>query len=730
MAISAPDDIAIVEMEAPNRRHSVASLSDIDEDVVYKSFTQLRQRRKSLTQSVGKTKKKGKAEKTEDGFDIDDYRNVQNDGDLQLFTTPGMIFQHIQKQKQVIQNVRFQPWPMRVKKNTVKTAQSYVSQYEGQLSKREGYQERGQQYWRKFQRIWNNLVVIFLPWELRIKTIESHFGSSVASYFVFLRWLTAVNLLYALLWLLVILPEIFVGEKPGESARKTVPVGEEGVALDFDTIWDFNGYVKYSVLFYGYYGSNPYLGNGYQLPLAYLLVGLATYAVSFIVILRKMAANSRMSKMSSPNEQFTFCWKVFTGWDFMIGNAETADKTVAANATVLREAIIEMEEKEKENERKPVTVFLRVLANLLVIIVLCGSGYAIYQVVLRSQEFEQVEDKSTLSWWETNEVSIVVTMITLVCPSLFEMIGAMESYHPRVALRWQLARIMVLYMGNLYTLIIALLGRVSDMTKNSRASYEANMGTLAALRGDLWDVQNQTIHDPYNSTDISRNRNGSISELIRNITNVEDQLKMLGPDDCWETVVGQEFFKLVFFDLVAVVLGTLCGDFLRAVSVRYLNYCCCWDLEMKFPEYPEFKIAENVLHLVYNQGMVWMGCFFSPCLAAFNVLKLVITLYIRAWAVVTCNVPHERIFRASRSNNFYLTLLLVMLFLCVLAFGYSVVAIQPSHNCGPFSNYTSMLDVIGQSMESSFPHWLNSVIDYMNTAGVVVPLLLFLCLDL
>lgn len=62
-------------------------------------------------------------------------------------------------------------------------------------------------------------------------------------------------------------------------------------------------------------------------------------------------------------------------------------------------------------------------------------------------------------------------------------------------------------------------------------------------------------------------------------------------------------------------------------------------------QYGDFKIAENILHLVNNQGQVWMGMFFAPGLAILNLVKLGILMYFRSWAVLTCNVPHEVIFR-------------------------------------------------------------------------------------
>lgn len=51
----------------------------------------------------------------------------------------------------------------------------------------------------------------------------------------------------------------------------------------------------------------------------------------------------------------------------------------------------------------------------------------------------------------------------------------------------------------------------------------------------------------------------------------------------------QELLKLSIIDLISTILTVLLIDFIRALVVRYMNVCCCWDLEKQFVSYRLFQ---------------------------------------------------------------------------------------------------------------------------------------------
>lgn len=54
----------------------------------------------------------------------------------------------------------------------------------------------------------------------------------------------------------------------------------------------------------------------------------------------------------------------------------------------------------------------------------------------------------------------MMSLLGMFCPPLFETIAALENYHPRIGLKWQLGRIFALFLGNLYTFLLALMDDV------------------------------------------------------------------------------------------------------------------------------------------------------------------------------------------------------------------------------------------------------------------------------
>uniref|UniRef100_H0VT23 Transmembrane channel-like protein n=1 Tax=Cavia porcellus TaxID=10141 RepID=H0VT23_CAVPO len=601
------------------------------------------------------------------------------------------ILEQVEEKKKLINTVRNKPWPMAKKLTELREAQAFVEKYEGALGKGKG----------KRLYAYRMLMAKVRDWRQRPAGRPlSHFGSSVASYFIFLRWMYGVNLvLFGLIFGLVIIPEVLMGVPYGSIPRKTVPRAEEEKAMDFSVLWDFEGYIKYSALFYGYYNNQRTIGwLRYRLPMAYFMVGVSVFGYSLMIVIRSMASNTQGSTSEGESDNFTFSFKMFTSWDYLIGNSETADNKYVSITTSFKESIVDEQESNKE-ENIHLTRFLRVLANFLIICCLCGSGYLIYFVVKRSQEFSKMQN---VTWYERNEVEIVMSLLGMFCPPLFETIAALENYHPRIGLKWQLGRIFALFLGNLYTFLLALMDDV-----HLKLSNEAK----------IKNITHWTLFNYYNSS-------GWNASVPRPPLHPADVPR----GSCWETAVGIEFMRLTVSDMLVTYITILLGDFVRACFVRFMNYCWCWDLEAGFPSYAEFDISGNVLGLIFNQGMIWMGSFYAPGLVGINVLRLLTSMYFQCWAVMSSNVPHERVFKASRSDNFYMGLLLLVLFLSLLPVAYTIMSLPPSFDCGPFSGKNRMYDVLQETIENDFPTFLGKIFAFLANPGLIIPAILLMFL--
>ena len=104
----------------------------------------------------------------------------------------------------------------------------------------------------------------------------------------------------------------------------------------------------------------------------------------------------------------------------------------------IRESLVEETAREKEKTKNWETIAKRVLANFLFVLLVLGSAYLVVWVVERS-----IQEDAT-SWYRQNEITIVMSLISMIMPNFFDLIALLEEYHPRKAMRWILGRIMVL----------------------------------------------------------------------------------------------------------------------------------------------------------------------------------------------------------------------------------------------------------------------------------------------
>jgi hypothetical protein len=93
-----------------------------------------------------------------------------------------------------------------------------------------------EQFFQTAKRELFNLASFLVPWEARIKEIESLFGSAVASYFTFLRWVFWINLVITVgFTAFVVVPEV---RQPCVSPTKRTTFDR---LFNMNRCWPLNG---------------------------------------------------------------------------------------------------------------------------------------------------------------------------------------------------------------------------------------------------------------------------------------------------------------------------------------------------------------------------------------------------------------------------------------------------------------------------------------------------------
>lgn len=469
-------------------------------------------------------------------------------------------------------------------------------------------------------------------WQYSFKQIGGRFGSSVLSYFLFLRTLLHFSaFLFLLNVLFIVIPQAVYPPRVNSSSFT-------GLELLTGA-----GHFTSTVLFYGYYTnstinkiSTPSKINAssvagttlrlpYNMPLAYVFtVGVSFFITCIILVYSMSKSFGRVFRVSGTYKDLATM--VFCCWDFKVIQKRPVMLQHENISTQLKELLGEMAHK------APKLTILQKLRKLTVLFVtwgvclgsVTGCVVAVYYLstYLHQERLRSGLSMSTLQ----SEASLLilpltVSFINLFLPYLYNLLEIAERQEsPALQVYIAMSRNLLLKMMMLGMLCYHWLAQVPP------------------------------------------------SEHIQ----------------CWETFVGQEFYRFIIIDFIFALLDTLFGEFVwRHMSQKWLRR------ERK----PEFDIARNVLELIYGQTLTWLGVLFSPLLPAVQMIKLFLLFYIKKTSLMmNCKSPSKP-WRACHMSTVFITLLCFPSFLgAAVATTYSIWSIKPSMECGPFRTLSTIYE--------------------------------------
>jgi hypothetical protein len=230
---------------------------------------------------------------------------------------------------------------------------------------------------------------------------------------------------------------------------------------------------------------------------------------------------------------------------------------------------------------------------------------------------------------------------------------------------------------------------------------------------------NTSIPSPFDDNDTAYYSSSSLVDTT-NITKCYSE----DAPACWETFVGQQFYKLFITDFVTQFLVTFLWNFPRAFIAKSSKSRLA-----KFIGEQEFELSKHVLDIVYSQTICWLGSFYSPFLPLIAAILNFLMFYVKKFACLVNSKQSSILYRASRSNSLFMTILLVSFSLSVIPVVYAIAEIRPSRSCGPFRGMNSVWDrAIDAFMK--LPDFFRSIIFFFGTSSFAIPCFVVLVLFL
>ncbi|KAM3916663.1 transmembrane channel-like protein 5 [Leptodactylus fuscus] len=259
-------------------------------------------------------------------------------------------------------------------------------------------------------------------WHGTLKVIGGKFGTSILSYFNFIKWLLMFNIFsFVVNFSFITVPQ-FVDMPPNNSSFT-------GLELLTGA-----GYFENTVLYYGYYTNSTIRKDAslapYNMQLAYIFTIGLYLATCFLILLFSMAKSFR-NNFINPASFTGNAAKLLCSWDFSINNEKAVKLKRTHLSTHIKETLAEtLIKKLKLSFGEKLARFSIHVAAWIVssgLAVACCAG--VYYLCVRVSKAEQRPDWSDLTKQAaTLQVPVVVSFINLILPLVYSMFGLVEKF--------------------------------------------------------------------------------------------------------------------------------------------------------------------------------------------------------------------------------------------------------------------------------------------------------------